>query len=241
MDRESILKIYEAAPGGEIRSGKFANPASSAALAANVFGWFLDRPEELMITTGSNSVFQNVQNVSLEAEVRFPWRGGRHPSLDALIRTRDRVIGVEAKRYEPFRSKSAPVFSDAFERDVWKGLEAYNALRRTMKAGDIAFRHLDAAQLIKHALGLAAEADRSGLEPVLIYLYAAPELWPDGRAVPPSQKIAHLSEINTFNAAVAGDRVTFLSMSYRELLSSWRQLGGHSAVHADAISSAFDL
>lgn len=241
LDRDSILKIYEAAPGGEIRSGKFANPASSAALAANVFGWFLDRPEELLIRTGPDGVFQNVQSVTLEAEVRFPWHGGRHPSLDALIRTQDRLIGVEAKRYEPFRSKTAPAFSDAFDRDVWKGLEAYNLLRKSLQAGDIVFRHLDAAQLIKHALGLAAEADRSGLEPVLIYLHAAPQHWPDGRDVPTSQKIAHFAEIDTFNAAVAGDRVVFLPMSYRELLESWRRLGDQNTAHADAILTAFDL
>ena len=241
LDRPSILKIYDAASGSEIRSGKFANPASSAALAANVFGWFLPRPEKLLIPIGSNNVFQNVQSVSLEAEVRFPWRGGRHPSLDALVITRAEVIGIEAKRYEPFRSKTAPVFSEAFERGVWSGLDGYNALRKKLMTGDIAFRHLDAAQLIKHALGLAAEAERSVLKPVLIYLHAAPERWPDGRAVQPSQKIAHLAEINKFNAAVAGDRVVFLPMSYRTMLECWQQLGGRTADHADAIVNAFDL
>ena len=33
-----------AAGGDEIRSGKFAHPESSAALAVNAFGWFIERP-----------------------------------------------------------------------------------------------------------------------------------------------------------------------------------------------------
>ncbi|GJL98015.1 MAG: hypothetical protein DHS20C06_18320 [Hyphobacterium sp.] len=241
LHRDSILKIYEAAPGGEIRSGKFGNPASSAALVANVFGWFLDRPEKLIAPIGSAKTSQNVLTVTLETEVRFPWRGGRHPSLDALIRTSTDLTGIEAKRYEPFRSKSVPVFSDAFDRDVWEGLDGYNALRRKLKDGEIAFRHLDGAQLIKHALGLAAEADRTGLSPILVYLYASPNKWPDGRTVKPEHKAAHHAEIDVFGAAVAGGRVAFRPMAYRDLLENWHRLGGERAAHADAVLSAFDL
>jgi hypothetical protein len=35
------------AGGDEIGSGKFVNPESSAALAANAFGWFIERPTML--------------------------------------------------------------------------------------------------------------------------------------------------------------------------------------------------
>lgn len=44
LDHAAILKAYQAAPGDELGSGKFNNPASSAALAANVFGYFLSDP-----------------------------------------------------------------------------------------------------------------------------------------------------------------------------------------------------
>jgi hypothetical protein len=36
-----------AAGGDEIDSGKFAHPKSSAALAVNAFGWFIERPMDL--------------------------------------------------------------------------------------------------------------------------------------------------------------------------------------------------
>ena len=38
-----IEAILEAASGNEIGTGKFDNPESSAALAANAFGFFLNR------------------------------------------------------------------------------------------------------------------------------------------------------------------------------------------------------
>ncbi len=39
---EEIERIFNAAPGNEIVSGKFDSPESSAALAANAFGFFLN-------------------------------------------------------------------------------------------------------------------------------------------------------------------------------------------------------
>ncbi len=42
---EAHIRARMALAGGdEIGSGKFASPESSAALAANVFGWFIERP-----------------------------------------------------------------------------------------------------------------------------------------------------------------------------------------------------
>lgn len=37
-----VRAILDKAGGNEIASGKFASPQSSAALAVNSFGWFLD-------------------------------------------------------------------------------------------------------------------------------------------------------------------------------------------------------
>ena len=47
-----VEAILNAAPGNEIKSGKFDRPESSAALAANTFGYFLDRPEDLPALPG---------------------------------------------------------------------------------------------------------------------------------------------------------------------------------------------
>jgi hypothetical protein len=104
---ELIRAIYGRAPGNEIASGKFASRESSAALAANTFGLFLARPFDLPPLPGCEAWGWPASAVDLEAIVRFPWSGGRHPCLDALIETSGAVIGVESKRYEPFRTKPA--------------------------------------------------------------------------------------------------------------------------------------
>jgi hypothetical protein len=44
-----VMKRLNAAGGNEVSSGKLSSPESSAALAVNTFGWFMDRPELLPV------------------------------------------------------------------------------------------------------------------------------------------------------------------------------------------------
>ena len=124
-----------------------------------------------------------VEPVRLEGEVRFPWRGGMHPWPDALIGTEAALIAVESKRFEPFLEKPKVEFSDAFWRDVW-GAEMghYQAVRDALRGGKLVFRHLNAAQLVKHAFGLRTTAHKyeQPKHPVLVYVYAEPAKAPDG-------------------------------------------------------------
>ncbi len=237
FDRERVLDLYEAAPGDEIASGKFANLASSAALAANTFGPGLSHPETFNNAFGSLTVL----NVDLEAVVRFPWRGGRHPCLDALLTSEDTFVGIESKRYEPFRSKSRPEFSSAFDRPVWDQLERFNAVRLALKTEDLKYKHLDAAQLIKHALGLYAQAANASRKAVLVYLFAEPDEWPDGQPVSEHAKQSHRAEVSDFSRRVSGDAVEFRAISYRELFDNWRGLGGAISDHAGCLADHFDV
>ena len=114
-----IEAIFEAAPGNEIGTGKFDSPESSAALAANAFGFFLNRASDLPALPGCEGESWPARSLGLEAEIRFPWRGGRHPILDCLVETPSALIGIESKRFEPYRSKPASRLSDAYWRPVW--------------------------------------------------------------------------------------------------------------------------
>jgi len=242
-----IRACYAAAPGNEIASGKFSSPESSAALAANAFGPFLLRPAGLPPLPGTEGWGWPASSVRLEAVVRFPWPGGRHPCLDALIETGSALIGVESKRYEPFRTKSAATLSDAFWRPVWgDAMPGYERVRDSLREGSSPFARLDAAQLVKHAFGLRTavhrEARLHGKQPVLLYLYAEPEQWPDKRPVPRAEIDAHRNEIRGFAEIVTGDEVAFHACSYRELLSAWG--GGFCDVlsaRAAAIGTRFGL
>ncbi len=246
---ERIRAAYGAAPGNELDSGKFLNPESSACLVANVFGWFLDRPADVPALPGTAECGWPAQRIELEEEVRFPWAGGRHPCLDVVIETKSAFIGVESKRYEPFRSKNNPDLSEAYWRAVWgPSMARYEATRDRLRDGTAGFKHLDAAQLVKHAFGLRSAVHRAGSaegkRPVLVYLYAEPKRWGGGEGIELSRTdvLAHRTEVAAFAASLEGDEVQFRSLSYESLLTSWRETAiPPIRAHASAVANRFDL
>ncbi|MEQ8584813.1 MAG: hypothetical protein RLW68_08185 [Devosia marina] len=230
---DEVLQAYADAPGDEIGSGKFASPRSSAALAANLFGWFIKRPELMLSVPGTEATCWPVSCVRLEATVRFPWSGGMHPCLDALLETEGGLIGIESKRYEPWRRQKTGSFSNAYRRPVWgERMSGYQRMRDRLIDDSELFRHLDAFQLVKHALALRTELDRTGAPHAdLVYLFAEPEAWPDGRTIMASDIQAHRREVQGFREAVIGDEVTFVALSYRTLLDAWSD-GGTAELRA---------
>ena len=218
---DKILACFARSPGSELKSGKFDSPESSAALVANTFGWFLERPALLpaFVGLGGNPAF----SVTLEAEMRFPWAGGRHPWLDVGIESDSLLIGVESKRYEPFRPGKTGVFSEAYERDVWgERMRRYTGLMRDIQAGNQAFGSLDAVQLIKNACGLRTRAIKRARQPVLVYLYAEPPLWVgSAKPVDPARIAQHRTEVARFGKIVNGDHVTFLPLRWADVLAQW--------------------
>tara|TARA_R110002167_G_scaffold90177_1_gene243120 strand:+ start:108 stop:539 length:432 start_codon:yes stop_codon:yes gene_type:complete len=141
------------------------------------------------------------------------------------------MIGVESKRFEPFRASKPAKLSDAYDRDVWgEGMAPFLAMRDELRRAPRRFRHLDGAQLVKHAFGIATEAARVGKAPVLLYVFAEPP------RVPPRRFSAHRAEIAAFAAEVAGARVRFHACSWREWIGTWPDdLAGQAA----AIEEAF--
>ena len=241
-----IEAIFDAAPGNEIETGKFDSPESSAALAANAFGFFLRQPSDLPALPGCECEAWPALSLVLETEVRFPWSGGRHPVLDVLVTTRSALIGIESKRFEPFRAKRTPSLSDAYWRPVWgERMKGYQGIRDGLRREPKLYSHLDAAQLFKHAFALRTavhpQGAYTGLTPVLFYLYAEPDIWPkDGSPVDGAAKARHRQEIARFATAVDGDEVIFVSCPYRRLLDMWQ---GHDddsiRAHADAVAARF--
>lgn len=241
-----IEAIFDAAPGNEIATGKFDSPESSAALAANAFGFFLERASDLPVLPGCGGKNWRARSLALEATVRFPWRGGRHPVLDCLVETRSSLIGIESKRFEPYRPRRAGPLSDAYWRPCWgRRMKGYEAIRDGLRDKPDLYRYLDAAQLFKHAFALRTAVHRPdarpGLEPVLFYVYAEPGVWPmDGRAVDERGKARHRQEIARFRESVDGDEVAFVPCSYRLLLKSWAEQGNAAVgAHAKAVTARF--
>ncbi|WP_114395140.1 hypothetical protein [Oleisolibacter albus] len=244
VPEDLVRAAFDQAPGNEIATGKFLSPESSAALAANAFGWFLQRPAFLPVLPGLADACWPAERVELEAVLRFPWAGGRHPCLDVLVATETALIGIESKRYEPFRPKGPPSLSNAYWRPVWgERMAGYQRVRDGLRDGTFRFQHLDAAQLVKHALGLRTATHRpeeAGKAAVLVYVYAEPVGWPNGASINPADHAAHREEVSRFADLVAGDEVRFLFFSYRQLLEGWSS-SGNAAVssHAQAVLHRF--
>ena len=230
-----LVRLALAKAGGkEVASGKFASPKSSAALAVNTFGWFIERPAMLPPFPGLGLDDWRPSRVDIERQMRFPWSGGRHPWLDAAVETNDVLLGIESKRFEPFRDTKQAVLSTAYDRDCWgDGMAPWLAMRDRLRREPWAFAHLDAAQLVKHAFGLVTEARRLGKTPWLTYLFAEPTA---GRIIPPEAFARHRRELVDFSSAIAGAAVGFHSCSYRDWLSDFR---GATKVHAARILDHF--
>lgn len=241
LPKEAILAAYEKAAGREL-DGKAESPESSSALVANTFGYFLDRASELPPLPGLLGAGWPATSVQLEANVRFPWVGGRHPWLDVLIETKTHLIGVESKRYEPYRGRHRPSFSDAYDRDVWAPeMKPYVQLKSKLRAGQLDLFALDASQLIKHALALATHSSALGKRPVLYYLYADPLAWPDGRPIPDPVRAEHAAHLMVFAGEVGDARVQFVSATYRQLLADWNLASPDLNEHVQAVRHHFSL
>lgn len=241
LPAEDILAAYAKAPGNELEAGKLSSPESSAALVANTFGFFLHRPRDLPPLPTLEDAGWPAEHVGIEECVRFPWSGGHHPWLDVLVETATHLIGIESKRYEPFRSHQEGGFSDAYRRPVWgRDMRPYEKMRDQILNKAINFQHLDAVQLVKHAFGLRTEGKRRGKAPVLFYLYADPETWPDGRMIEKKVREQHNVEINIFLRALQGAEVKASACSYGKLFEAFQLLGNNeTADHAKRVKQRY--
>ena len=153
-----VAAALGAAAGQELASGKFSSPQSSSALAVNGFGFFLEDPASLPAFPCLSDLDWPSLYVGIERQMRFPWSGGRHPWLDAAVETATHLIGVESKRYEPFRDTKLAKLSPKYASHRWDdGMEPWCTLRDRLLTEPSAFRHLDAAQLVKHGYGLVTK------------------------------------------------------------------------------------
>ena len=235
---DHVLGRLAKAGGNEVESGKLASAESSAALVVNAFGWFIERPEMLPPFPGLDAGYPP-KLVDVEYCARFPWAGGRHPWLDAIVETPQCLIGVESKRFEPYRDRKRIALSAAYDRPVWGDeMAPYEAMRDHLRCGEKAFDFLDAAQLVKHAFGLVTDAKRKGKDAVLLYLFAEP---PSLKSRALGQEfVQHRLEIAEFAKAVDGSAVQFHALSYREWLSSWADQPAPIIGHGRAILECFD-
>ncbi len=228
----AVLAALGRIPGSDLDS-----PDSSFALVANTFGWFLDRPRQMLPFPGVP--MGPPETVELGVEMQLPLRGVRHPRLDAVVTTSTTLVGITSRRYQPFRPAKAVAFTEPFDsRDDGDGMARWGAMRKALTEGRQSFRHLDAVTLVKQAHALRTQGVKRARGSVLVYLHAAPTHWASGKPVDPKAIARHKSEIADFARAVKGDAVTFAPLRWADLLAEWSRQPALSA-HAAALTGWF--
>jgi hypothetical protein len=167
----------------------------------------------------------NGRPASLSFEQKYPTAiGGRAPNLDVVLTGQTgELLAIESKFTEPYvRSKKKSYLRDKYfppSGGVWSdaGLSGCQELADGLRTGSVSFQFLDAAQLLKHMLGLS-ESGHSWL--LLCLWYEA------------SDDIArvHSAEIEAFMEGIGIDRIRFAARTYQHLFRALvQELGGRHA------------
>jgi hypothetical protein len=197
-----------------VRRAKFGAAFSSAALAVNVFGPFRHQPKRFAIA-----------GVDGFEQARFEYLcpdglQGMRPRFDFWALSPGIVVAVESKflgtlspREAEFSEEYIPPFvgtatASAIAEKRW--MAVFRALRDDPKT----YRYLDAAQLMKHYLGLKhSYPDRRR---VLLYVF-----WEPTNAAEITEFRDHRREVVDFNQRVSGLESSFIALSYPDLWSEW--------------------
>ncbi len=191
--------------------GSMASVRSSSALAVNVFAaWRSGALARLMSLLAADTMADR-----LRFEVQYPTGlGGVPPHLDVVIDRPGGVpLAIESKFtevYSPAHNDFRPSYLEA--PGLWDGFGQAQDLALAIADGSTQFKHLGAAQLIKHALGLKNGCGPTGFR--LLYL------WYDR---PGEIAGAHRNEIGRFAETVGGD-FDFAVLTYQELFEWLREI-----------------
>jgi hypothetical protein len=153
---------------GNEMEGKFRAAHSSSALAVNTFAPFKSDPAALRLPGGGGFA-----SLSFERKCPHGLAGRRSPNLDIVAVGPSGVVAVESKCLEPLTPHVAN-FAPAYEAEIRDGRRASAWFREMLRLVEEprAYRWLDAAQLVKHAFGVAYTF--SDLPMTLLYIFWEP-------------------------------------------------------------------
>jgi len=194
---------------------------SSSALCVNAFAPFKTCPQ-LLALAGETGIPPFI--FERKCPVGLNGRSNHHPpNLDLLAEDPSRIIAVESKCTEYLKPPKAD-FAAAYKQDIRDARREGPWFREMLECmeGPRTFRHLNVAQLIKHAFGIANIDRLEGFGPraaKLVYLY-----WEPTNATDIDECLAHRSEVDKFSRRIAGGFPGFVAMTYRELWDRWDKL-----------------
>ena len=206
MNRDA-REEFEQADGSEL-DGNMCALHSSSALVCNVFDYWRDQDKSTL--ADALGIKQHITRIKFEE--KFPTGvGPRSPNLDiVLFLADDALVAIESKFTEPFGGGRKNLiqekyFANGKKRWSQAGLSHCQKLAENLL--DENYKYLDAAQLLKHMLGLANANKRQWK---LLYLWFDPG---------GSAGKEHQNEIDRFINAVNGDGEKVRAMTYQSLFN----------------------
>jgi hypothetical protein len=192
---------------------KFCAPHSSSALAANTFGPFRHFPKRLLLPHQ-----RNFDDCRFEFPCDNGLRTKSRPNFDFFAQVTDGpVAAVESKFLEILDLKNAdfkPRYDGPFRRSPVVEKQ-WQKVFEELKSEPETYKRLDAAQLVKHYLGLKVAYDRRPR--VLLYVY-----WEPANAEDHKPFVAHRRELQRFASCVDGCETKFMFASYPDLWQQWK-------------------
>ncbi len=202
-------EAFAAGDGGELGvaggRGKMQALHSSSALACNVFDFWTDRApgglaRALGIAAGGWAV---------RFERNFPTGlRGNPPNLDVVLEGRSGLVAIESKFLETYGVGKGAFRESYFPRGrrLWaeRGLAGAQRVAEALFGGEARFAFLDAAQLLKHMLGVAC----SGREWALLCAWFRAEGEAGDR---------HARELAAFGEMLGEDGARFRTLTYQEV------------------------
>jgi hypothetical protein len=218
-----IATDFSCGAGREL-DGKLRAAHSSAALAVNTFGTWRTDPSLLRL--------QNLTGFTgMRFEATFPTRlKGTPPHLDLLLDGKI-PVAVESKCTEWMLATPAK-FRDSYDRlQGSHGRSPWFEIIQQLRADPNRYQHLDAAQLVKHALGLMTYYAQRQVH--LLYLY-----WEPRNSFAWAECGRHRTEADDLASQMASSNVHLVPMSYRELWADWE--GHQPPCHLARLKSRYD-
>lgn len=210
---DETIRDLKGGDGAEIKDDKTRTKVyathSSSALVCNVFEYWRYRDKSVLATALKLS--KGIKTLSFEQKLSMGMQGSM-PNLDLFLILEDgQAVAVESK-FTEWMSKSSrkELFAESYFKNGMKrwsdvGLPNCQELAEKLNENPDEYQYLNAAQLLKHALGLAnMHTNRSKLI-YLYYEYKNSDI----------SKI-HMNEIRNFSEGVRGE-LNFSALTYQDM------------------------
>lgn len=197
--------------GEERGQAPFLAPWSSALMAVNFLAPFGSR-DGLFDAVGARLTFEHELRVT-------GVRSRVGPTTDAVLHGAAGTIVIEAKVAEPWRGEPERNISGQYDEPATRVSPGALGVVDAIRKGSLGYMHLDAAQLVKHLLGIhSALEDGTLTEPTrLVLLYWCPS--DTGRHTESFERLE--DEFIDFAGRLEDQPVTMTATSTSAMLHTW--------------------